>query len=315
MKKALCSLALVLSFLLNPYCFAAIHRFEKISDHCYFFESKGETPNVAAIVSDDGVLLVDPPGDPDPASALDALKKLTSRPVRWVVSTDYRFACSGGAARFLDQGAVVLWSGQLVSLVSAEAADGSEPENKSGKACLSTPRLVFDRQMRVFPGGVEVRIIAVQHRAHTGGDVMAFVPAEKVLIVGELYAAGKYPEIDINPGDGSALGWLDAMKQAIDAVPLLKSAIPQKTEIKPGEEEKSLEEMVTVISARGPKSNLQEMKDLLEAARKLRGEIAKVVSSGRDMDSFLSSSAAAPFRIYENFDTFARQLFDALSNK
>ena len=84
---------------------------------------------------------------------------------------------------------------------------------------------------------------------------------------------------------------------------------------KPGEEEKSLEEMVTVISARGPQSNLQEMKDLLEAAHKLRGEIAREVSAGRDIDLFLASPAAAPFRVYDNLDVFARQLFDDLSKK
>jgi hypothetical protein len=104
------------------------------------------------------------------------------------------------------------------------------------------------------------------------------------------------------------------MKQVIDAVPLLKPAIPPKVEVKPGEE-KTLEESVIVISARGPRSNLQEMKDLLDAAHKLRGEVAKAVSAGRDIESFLASPVLVPFRDYENLDPFARQLFDELSKK
>lgn len=321
MREARHVSALLLSLLLGLHCFAAVPKFEKVSEHCYYFQSQGESANVAAIVSDDGVLLVNPPGDPDTA-ALDAFKKLTTRPVRWVVSTDYRFARSRGAERFIEQGALALRSKQINDLVSTAPASepapagASQQDKKSGKPAdsASAARLVFGHQMRVFPGGVEVRIIAVQHKAHTGGDVVVFVPAEKVLIVGDLYVAGKYPEIDVAPGDGSALGWLDGMKQVIDAVPLLKAAIPQKTEVKPGEE-KSLEESVTVISARGARSNLQEMKDLLDAAQKLRGEITKAVSGGRDIESFLSSPAASPFRSYENFDPFARQLFDALSQK
>jgi len=322
MKKSLGVSALLWSIFLCLHCFSATPKFEKVSDHCYYFQSRGETANVAAIVSEDGVLLVNPPGGPDPAAALEALKKLTTRPVRWLINTDYRLARSGGAERFIEQGALVLASKQISDLASSVA--GGEPvpalvsqqEKKSPKPADSgsPTRLVFERQMRLFPGGVEVRVFALQHKAHTGGDVVVFVPGEKLLILGDLYVAGKYPDIDITPGAGNALGWLDGMKQVIDAVPLLKAAIPQKTEVKPGEE-KTLEESVTVISARGQRSNLQEMKDLLDAAQKLRSEIAKAVSGGRDIESFLTSPTASPFRSYENFDSFARQLFDALSKK
>jgi len=322
MKKFLRVSALLWSIAPGLHCFAATPKFEKVSDHCYYFPSKGATGNVVAVVSDDGVLLVNPPGDPDPAAALAALKKLTTRPVRWVINTDYRLARSGGAERFAEQGALVLGSKKMIDLASSAAASEpapasvSQPEKKNPRPpeSGSPARVTFDRQMRLFPGGVEVRVIALQHQAHTGGDIVVFVPGEKVLMVGNLYVAGKYPDIDITPGAGSVLGWLDGMKQVIDAVPLLKAAIPQKVEVKPGEE-KTLEESITVISARGPRSNLQEMKDLLDAAHKLRSEIARAVSGGRDIELFLTSAIAYPFRSYENFDSFARQLFDALSKK
>jgi hypothetical protein len=107
------------------------------------------------------------------------------------------------------------------------------------------------------------------------------------------------------------------MKQVIDAVPLLKPAIPQKTEPKEGKEgeEKSLEESITVLSAYGPPSNLQEMKNLLEMSQKLRGEIARAVRAGRDVEATLTSPALYPYRTYEKLDPFARQLFEELSAK
>ncbi len=314
-----CTFPLALSLVAGSVSFAAAPKFEKISDHCYYFQSKGETANVAAVVSDDGVLLIDPPGGPGPNAALDALQRLTTRPVRWVMNTDYHLARS--ADRFTDQGALLLGSRQIFELASASTAKPAEPPDAAQQKKDAKPpdsnsptRLVFERQMRLFPGGVEVRIFAVQPRALTGGDVVAFVPAEKVLFVGDLFVAGRYPEIDAGPGNGSALGWLDAMKQVVDAVPLLKAAIPSKIEVKPGEE-KTLEESVTVISARGPRSNLQDMKDMLDAARKLRGETAKAISAGHTIESFLASPALAPFRAYENLDPFARQLFEELSTK
>ncbi len=317
MRKSSLASILVPACLAATLSFAAVPRFEKISDHCYYFQSKGDMANVAAVVSDDGVLLIDPPGGSDPVDVLDAIRRLTPRPVRWVVNTDYRLGRSGGAERFVEQGALLLGSRQIYELGATTQPgpqESPQQELKAARPADSAARLVFEQQMRLFPGGVEVRIVAVRYKAHTGGDVVAFVPAEKVLFVGDLYVAGSYPDIDVTPGNGSALGWLDGMKQVIDAVPLLKAAIPQKIEVKPGEE-KTLEELVTVISARGPRSNLQEMKDLLDIARKLRTEAARSVSGGRDIDSFLASPNLAPYRSYENLVPFARQLFDELAKK
>ena len=294
-------------FLAGLAGFAASSGFQKVSDHCYFYQSRDENPNFAAVVTADGTLLVDPPR-PGAGPALEALQRLPSRPVRWVVNTDYHFYCSGGAEPFVEQGALLLGDKRLEAL--AAGAGGSPAlglvpplptsDPKAGLARDSAVHLLFEHQMRLFPGGVEIRVFAVEPKARTGGDVVIFIPSEKILIAGDLFVAGRFPEIDVSPGGGSPLGWLEGMKQVIDAVPLLKTAIPpkpevQKAEVRPGqkpEEEKTLEEQITVLSAHGPPSTLQDMKDLLEAAQKLRTDLTRVASSRRDPDSFLNSSSS-----------------------
>jgi hypothetical protein len=54
------------------------------------------------------------------------------------------------------------------------------------------------------------------------------------------------------------------------------------------EQEKTLEEgiIVIVISSHGEASNLQNMKDVLEACQKLRRDISRAVKMGRTCDSF-----------------------------
>jgi hypothetical protein len=115
--------------------------------------------------------------------------------------------------------------------------------------------------------------------------------------------AARYPDIDMD-AEGSALGWIDGLKQVIDPIPLLKSAIPQaKPESKPksiAEPEKTLEEGITVISGRQGASNLQNMKDLLDAAQKLRNDISKAIKASRSRDQFFLSPAADPYRSYAN---------------
>lgn len=326
---------LLLAFPEGGRLFAAAPKFDKVSDHCYVLQEAENGVNTGAVVTEDGVLLINPPARPELTTTTDALRRLTPKAVRWILGTDYRLAKAGEAYWSMEPAAILLGSQKLLQLMSPVPASGSKeqspphPEAKEQKPSeareakpaelktepSSPPRFLFGNQMHLFPSGVEVRIFAVQQKACTAADLAAFVPAERVIFVGNLFNPGNYPQIDTASGDGSALGWLNGLRQVIDAVPLLKSAMPQpKVEAKVGEE-KTLEELITVIPAHGPRSNLKEVKSLLEISNKLRSEIARAVSLERDLDWFLNSPASSPFRAYGNLESFAGQLFTELANK
>jgi glyoxylase-like metal-dependent hydrolase (beta-lactamase superfamily II) len=278
-------------------------RFQKVSDHYFYLAGSGAAPNLGALVTDDGVLLVDAPPERDAAAPLEALRKVTAKPVRWLVHT----RPPADAAEYAPlQGGVLL----------ARRVPGPAP---------AAARLSFDSQMRLFPGGIEARILALDSKAHTAADVVVFMPAEKVLHVGGLFTPGSYPAIDTRAG-GSPVGWLEGARQVIQAVPLLRSAMPPKPAAAPKSavppkaparppEEKSLEELVAVIPAQGRASNLAELKAVFESAQKLRFEAGRAVAAGRSRETFLASLAGSPFREYGNLESFAAQLFDTLSSK
>jgi len=144
--------------------------------------------------------------------------------------------------------------------------------------------------------------------------MVVYLPSEKVLHVGDLFTPGKYPEIDSDPGGGDALGAIAGLKEIVDDVPLLKEAIPQPKDEpeKEDKEEKTLAELVTVIPGHGPPSDLQEVKDMLEQAQKLRAAISRMIAAGASREKLLSASSLSPFENYGNFDSYAEQLFDSL---
>ena len=165
---------------------------------------------------------------------------------------------------------------------------------------------------------LEIRMIEVQSHAVTGGDVAVLVPGDKVLITGELFAPGAFPEIDVEPGGGDPLGWLEGMNQVIGEVPLFRSAMPQpEPELPPPppEVERALEAYVTVIPGRGPASDLQEMKRMLETAQRLRAQAGRAVAAKRSFKTFMESPALDEFRSMERFEAFAQLLYDALPRK
>jgi hypothetical protein len=315
MKKAAFAAVLAFTILISNPCLGSPLRFEKVSEHCYYLQTKGGAENVFAVVTDEGILLVDPPSEPDLTPTTDALKRLSSKPVRWVTFSSPRSAGSAGVRFFAEQGAMLLAGKQLralsTSIVIADAKPEAAPGSSAGAA--SFPWLVFDRQIHLFPANLEIRITALQHIARTGGDVVVFVPAEKVLFVGGLYEPARYPDID-GVAQGDAAEWINGLKQVADSIPILKSAIPQ---VKPDPKtaaDKSLEEGIAVISSRGDVSNLQNLKDLLSACQKLRTDMSKAVKAGRSCDNFLSSSRADIYRSYGNFDSYAAQLCESIES-
>jgi hypothetical protein len=250
---------------------------------------------------------------------LETLRKLTASPVSWVLNTQYHKDHTGGNGYFLDHQVPVIGSKETVRLMLSGAKERELSSQEAGNRGLPelAPRFAFSRQMHLFPAGIEVRVMEVEHKAHTAGDVVVLIPSEKLLYVGDLYSPDSFPEIDTAGGEGSAAGWIDGMRKVIEAVPLVKSAMPQPKPApsKLPAEEKTLEELFVVVPGHGPASNLKEMKNLVEAAQKLRAEAGRAVSAGRSLESFLVSPALAPFRGYGNLSSFASQLYDALSHK
>jgi hypothetical protein len=334
MKKRIMGVLLLFAIHWERESSCAESRFEKVSDHCFYMQLKESGDSVGIVVAEEGILMVNPPVDSELTDVVEALKRVSTKPVRWVASTDPQYARSSGARYYAERGAQLVASSRLHNLMltamtaASQEAPRAGPEKKtSGVETFPLPWLVFDRQMHLFPANFEIRIYSLQHKAYSGGDVIVYVPSEKVLFVGNLCEAAGFPILN-TALEGSALGWIDGMKQAIDFVPVLKSAIPQvkpepKLELKPEakpeskpEQEKKLEEWISVVTARGAVSNLLKMKELLEAAQKLRSDILRAIRIGRSRNSFLSLSDSEPYRSYANFESFAEQLFgDLLKNR
>lgn len=310
MKKAIVAVLLALSMGTAPESRGAAPRFEKVSDHCYYLRLAPDGVNVGIVATDEGVLMIDPPSETELPAVLEALKRVSAKPVRWVVFSNPHSARSTGARPLAERGALLLGGARLYRLAQQMPDDRpSEAGSGAGKPLPSW--LLYERQLELHPSGLEIRIAALEPKALTGADVTVFVPAEKVLFAGPLYEAGRYPEIDAG---GNAAGWVDGLTQVVDSIPLLKPAIPARKPAVPAKEEpeKTLEEGVAVVPGRGEIANLQQVKDLLSTCVKLRADISRAVKGARTCQSFLSSPRAETYRIFENFDSYALRMCEEM---
>ena len=76
-----------------------------------------------------------------------------------------------------------------------------------GGWCQPPPGTTLSERMTLFRGGREIRLLFFG-RGHTGGDVVVHLPAERVLITGDLLLPG-LPFM----GDGFPVDWVETLEE------------------------------------------------------------------------------------------------------
>jgi len=163
--------------------------------------------NAGVVIGDDGVLVVDSFFNPDAAKALIVeIRKLTPKPIRYVVNTHYHADHVGGDQVFRDAGAIIIAHRNVHGWVRTENAhlfgDKISPAQRDLIAHLALPDLTIDKGMTVWLGSRKIEVRT--ELGHTGGDLTIAVPDAKVLFCGDLLWRQTSPNII----DGTVSQWI-----------------------------------------------------------------------------------------------------------
>src|SRR5512134_3779692 len=174
--------------------------FQRLSKNAYAFTAQGD-PNTGIVVGDDGVMVIDTQATPLMArEVIRRVRRVTSKPIRYVVLTHYHAVRVLGASAYKAE--QIIASRRTLGLIRERGREdmaseiGRFPRLFRGAGSipgLTWPTLVFDRELTVMMGNLEVRILHLGP-GHTGGDAIVWLPSQKVLFSGDLveYKAGIY---------------------------------------------------------------------------------------------------------------------------
>jgi glyoxylase-like metal-dependent hydrolase (beta-lactamase superfamily II) len=177
--------------------------FIRLSEHAYAYTAEGD-PNSGVVIGDDAVLVVDTTATPAMAAALIGhIRAITDKPIKHIVLSHYHAVRVLGASAYVAEGlqAIIASRGTLELIEERGAQDmKSEIErfprlfqNAESIPGLTRPTIVFDRELTLFLGRLEVQ---VKHlgAGHTKGDTIVWLPKDKVLFSGDLveYGAAAY---------------------------------------------------------------------------------------------------------------------------
>ena len=162
--------------------------------------------NAGFVIGDDGVLVIDSLFTPEAAEALvSEIRRLTPKPIRYVVNTHYHIDHTGGDQVLREAGAIIIAHKNVRAWVRTDNlnlfGDRTTPELKSRIEALALPDVATDKDLTIWLGSRKVVVSTVL--GHTGGDLIVSVPDAKVLFAGDML----WRKVAPNLIDGSVEQW------------------------------------------------------------------------------------------------------------
>ncbi|MGW0485607.1 MBL fold metallo-hydrolase [Nonomuraea sp. NPDC003214] len=174
--------------------------------------------NAGAVAGDDGLVVVDTCAtERRTRRFLGALAEATGgAPVRVAVNThqhgDHAYGNSVLPAETVIFGHEAMRAALLVDPIIDGCPPVWEPVPDWGNVTRRPPSVVFRDEVAVYTGARRVEFRHPGHAAHTPGDVVAWLPEERVLFSGDLLFHGLTPLVFMGSLEGAlrSLDWLAA---------------------------------------------------------------------------------------------------------
>jgi cyclase len=200
--------------------------FRKLADDVYAWVGKLNDSNALAIVTTEGVVLVDTGNNStDTRELLKQVQSVTSQPVRYVVITQNHNDHSGGAALFSPPATTIVhervakqWAALRPHQITAWRK--RFPERTAALERLSPADTVqsFSDRYTLRLGGKEIQLIYVDD-PYNPGDIAVWLPKERILHASMAGYKDRHPDIRPDYSHGTTEGLLKQLKRYLSLSP------------------------------------------------------------------------------------------------
>lgn len=198
----------------------------KISDRVYSYAGiKSGSPhnqfgaNAGIVVGDNGLLVVDTlTSAKEAAKFLADIRKISQKPIKYVVNTHYHLDHAFGNCVFADLGAVIISHANCrrqVQQIEDKALETAKSFGMDDAALEGTriviPDMAFEKSMALDLGDCIVQLVHAGQDSHTAGSIFVKIPEQKVVFAGDILFTDFHPYI----AEGDLEGWSKALDQLL----------------------------------------------------------------------------------------------------
>src|SRR5437867_1117392 len=175
----------------------------------------GAGGNIAVQTGDEGVLVVDTGSAATRDKVLAAIRKLSTKPIRWIINTHAHPDHTGGNETISQAGQTV--NGNPAAIIANENVLTRMAEAK--RPITEQPLNSFFEDSRDFYFNGEAVLLYHVPKAHTDGDVIVYFRRSDVVVAGDIFVTTSFPVIDAKYG-GGVEGFVNGLNKILDiAVP------------------------------------------------------------------------------------------------
>jgi cyclase len=175
----------------------------KVQDDLYVIHNEYVPGNTTALVTNEGVILVDDKFEIDADNIVALLKTVTNQPIKYVINTHFHADHSGGNAKLQAAG--------TLAVASAQARARMVSAGQSGQ-----PDVTVEPRGTIHLGGKSAEIYWFG-RAHTDGDIVVLFPQNRALAAGDMFTVGEgTPQLIDYSGGGSAKEWTATVAKVLE---------------------------------------------------------------------------------------------------
>jgi cyclase len=173
----------------------------KVRDNLYLIRNAA-SGNVTVLVADDGIVLVDDKFAMDHDGIMAELRKITHKPVLYVINTHLHQDHSGGNAAMQALSAKVI-AHENARRTMAETQD------------TGLPNITLEEHLRLYHGEFVLDLYYLG-RGHTDGDVVIHLPEQRIVLMGDLFATWEpYVHLIHYAAGGSLREWSRTLERAL----------------------------------------------------------------------------------------------------
>lgn len=166
--------------------------FTEVGKDIWAFTAEGD-PNTGVVIGDDSVMVLDTQATPVMAQqVIDKIRTVTDKPIEYVVLSHYHAVRVLGASAYGAREIIASEKAEAMIYERGQEDWDSEFERfprlfQSHKSIpgLTWPTVTFKDRMTVNMGKRRVQLMHLG-RAHTAGDVVAWIPDEQVMFSGDI---------------------------------------------------------------------------------------------------------------------------------
>jgi cyclase len=258
-------------------------------------------------VGTDGVVVVDSGSAASADAVVEAIKKVTPQPIRYVINTSADADHVGGNEAVAKAGKTLFTQGGIgvnadflggaASILSVEQVltRMSAPASRYPIGAWPTETFNQPRKYMVLNGeGIE---IFHQPAAHTDGDAIVFFRRSDVIVAGDIFDTTRFPVIDIAKG-GSIHGEIAGLQKLVD------TAIPSVPIV-------SREEGTLIIPGHGRICDQLDVVEYRDMVTIIRDRIRDLIKQGLSLEQVKAVSPARGYLRRYGTNTGANDFVEA----